>query len=71
MLVKALQLWRDEDGLSTVEYALLLAVLVVMGAAAYDKIGSLVSDGVTQETGRMSAERSELWRQAASAGQLR
>ena len=71
MFSKALQLWRDEDGVSTVECALLLAVLAVAAMAAYDKIGSLMSDGVTQATDDMSAARADLWRQAASAGQLR
>ena len=70
-MATALQLWRDEDGVSTVEYVLLLAILAVVGVAAYDKIGSVLGDGVAQATGEMSAEQASLWRQAASTGQLR
>ncbi len=71
MLATALQIWRDEDGVSTVECALLLALMTVLGVAAYDKIGSVLGDGVAQATGEMSAEQAGLWRQAAMTGQLR
>ena len=34
--------WMDEDGLTTVEYALLLALIVVVGAAAWTTLGGTV-----------------------------
>jgi len=40
-------LWRDEDGVTTVEYALLLAVLVVGGAAAWTTLRGAIISGVT------------------------
>lgn len=33
-------LWTDEDGLATVEYALMLMLLVVCSAAAWASLGS-------------------------------
>jgi Flp pilus assembly pilin Flp len=60
MFVKAPQLWRDEDGVNTLEYALLLALIAAAGVAAYDKIGSLMRDSVTQTTAEMSAEQAGL-----------
>jgi len=33
------QLWRDEEGMTTVEYALLVALVVVAGAAGWDRLG--------------------------------
>ena len=38
--------WRDQDGLTTVEYSLLLALLVIGGAVAFAGLGSSVSSGV-------------------------
>lgn len=37
------QLWKDETGVSTVEYALLTAVLVVAGAAMWAALRGSVS----------------------------
>ena len=39
-------LWRDEDGVTTVEYALLLAVLVVGAAAAWTTLRGAIIAGV-------------------------
>ena len=40
------QLWQDECGLTTVEYALLLALLVVAGLAAWTGFGGKVKTAV-------------------------
>ena len=39
-------LWSDEDGVTTVEYALLLAVLVVGAAAIWTALRSGIQSGV-------------------------
>lgn len=40
------QLWTDEAGLTTVEYALLLALVVVAGIAAWQGLGTTVRTAV-------------------------
>ncbi|MGC9319299.1 MAG: Flp family type IVb pilin [Armatimonadota bacterium] len=45
------ELWRDEDGTSKIEYALLLALIAVVGLAAWTKLGDVVAN-----TARASAE---------------
>ena len=48
MLTSLENLWPDESGIATVEYALLMAVIVVAGIAAWgqlsDTIGNMVLD---------------------------
>ena len=45
--VKAIKaLWTDEDGVTTVEYALLLAVLVVGAASIWTALKSGIQSGV-------------------------
>ena len=39
-------LWTDEDGVTTVEYALLLAVLVVGAAAIWTALRAGIASGV-------------------------
>lgn len=39
-------LWRDEEGLTTVEYALLLALVVVAGILAWQGLGGTVQNTV-------------------------
>ncbi len=41
------QLWKDELGICTVEYALLTAVLVVGGAAAWVGLRDCISTAIT------------------------
>lgn len=41
------QLWRDESGTSTVEYALLTAVLVGGGAAAWVALKDCIAAAIT------------------------
>lgn len=45
------ELWKDEEGLTTVEYALLLALVVVAGIAAWQGLGSTVQDTVADTSG--------------------
>jgi pilus assembly protein Flp/PilA len=40
------ELWKDEEGLTTVEYALLLALVVVAGIAAWQGLGNTVENTV-------------------------
>ncbi len=44
---KMRELWMDEEGLTTVEYALLLALVVVAGIAAWQGLGTTVQNTVT------------------------
>ena len=46
--------WKDEDGLTTVEYALLLALVVVAGIAAWQGLGTTVRGTVTDSAGTIS-----------------
>jgi len=40
--------WKDEEGLTTVEYALLLALIVVVAITAWTTLGTNVVNSVTQ-----------------------
>jgi len=42
--------WNDEDGLTTVEYALLLALVVVAGIAAWQGLGGTVENTVLESS---------------------
>ena len=41
------KLWKDEEGLTTVEYALLLALVAIAAISAWTMLGSKVSSTVT------------------------
>jgi Flp pilus assembly pilin Flp len=41
------QLWRDEEGLTTVEYALLLALIALTAIIAWTTLGMRTSNTVT------------------------
>jgi Flp pilus assembly pilin Flp len=43
---KMKDLWQDEEGLTTVEYALLLALVVVAGILAWQGLGDTVGNAV-------------------------
>jgi len=45
------ELWKDEAGLTTVEYALLLALVVVAGIAAWQGLGGTVQNTVSDSAG--------------------
>jgi pilus assembly protein Flp/PilA len=44
------RLWKDEEGLTTVEYALLLALVAIAAIAAWTTLGGRVSTTVTTAT---------------------
>jgi Flp pilus assembly pilin Flp len=43
MIESLKKLWKDEDGLTTVEYALLLVLIVVVAVTAWTTLGSNVT----------------------------
>jgi len=47
-------LWHDEDGLTTVEYALLLALVAIAAIAAWTTLGKKVSNAVTNASGAIT-----------------
>ena len=47
MLKVLKRLWADEEGLTTVEYALLLVLIVAAAVTAWTQLGSQVSTQVT------------------------
>lgn len=47
MMLECLKrMWRDEEGLTTVEYALLLVLVVVVAITAWQTLGTTVKDKV-------------------------
>lgn len=42
-----MKLWIDQEGLTSVEYALLLAVVVVVAVAAWRNFGTTLSSSIT------------------------
>lgn len=48
------ELWKDEEGLTTVEYALLLALVVVAGLAAWKELGGTVQNQVNSSASSIS-----------------
>jgi len=50
MLQSLRQLWRDEAGIATVEYAFLLVSVALAGAAAWQSFGDVLSSGAQSET---------------------
>ncbi len=48
------ELWKDEEGLTTVEYALLLALIVVAGIAAWTGLGGAVRSSATESGERIT-----------------
>ncbi len=50
MLSMLTSLWKDEEGLTTVEYALLLALVAIAAIAAWTGLGTHVSSTVTNTT---------------------
>ena len=47
-------LWKDEEGLTTVEYALLMALLVVAAIAVWTTFGGKVKESVSSSTNAFS-----------------
>lgn len=49
------QLWEDEAGLTTVEYALLLALVAIAAITAWTTLGTRVSTTVSSATSNLPA----------------
>jgi len=45
--------WKDEEGLTTVEYALLLALVAIAAIGAWTTLGTRVSGTVNTATGSL------------------
>ncbi len=50
----ARKLWQDESGVTTVEYALLLSVLVVGAAAIWTGLRTAISAAITEIANSLS-----------------
>jgi len=48
------RLWSDEDGLSTVEYAILLALIVASAVFAWQGLGATTEDFVSHASGNIA-----------------
>ena len=48
-------LWHDESGLTTVEYALLLALVAIAAIGAWTLLGKKVSNTVSNASGTLPA----------------
>jgi len=46
--------WDDEEGMTTVEYALLLVLIVVVAVTAWQTLGTTVKDKVTTATNSLA-----------------
>ncbi|MEN6304915.1 MAG: Flp family type IVb pilin [Armatimonadia bacterium] len=49
------KLWKDEEGLTTVEYALLLALVAIAAIAAWTTLGQRTSNTVSTATSSLPA----------------
>jgi Flp pilus assembly pilin Flp len=54
MLSPLTRLWGDEQGVTAVEYAMLLAVLVVAGVAAWDTLGDTIANMLQETTDQIA-----------------
>ncbi len=48
------ELWKDEEGLTTVEYALLLVLVVIVAITAWTTLGQNVQSKVEQVAGNIA-----------------
>lgn len=55
MIHRMLKNWRDEEGLATVEYALLLALIVVLAIAAWSTFGSILRNKVAASSNSLNS----------------
>jgi len=49
------ELWYDEEGVATVEYALLLSGLVVGGASVWQVLGDAIKNTITEVANTISS----------------
>jgi Flp pilus assembly pilin Flp len=50
-------LWKDEDALTTVEYALLIALMVVVAAASWARLGETLSNSADEPIAAMEPQQ--------------
>lgn len=55
MIHRMLKNWRDEEGLTTVEYALLVALVVILGIAAWSTYGSILRNKVAASSNALNS----------------
>lgn len=55
MIHRMLKNWRDEEGLTTVEYALLLALVVVLTIAAWSTYGGIIRNKVAASSNSLNS----------------
>ena len=55
MIHRMLKNWRDEEGLATVEYALLLALIVALAVAAWSTFGSIIRSEVAASSNSLNS----------------
>jgi len=48
-VTRAIELWRDESGVTTVEYALAAALLAVAAAVAMTQLQQSTTEAITQD----------------------
>jgi Flp pilus assembly pilin Flp len=53
---KKLSLRRDERGLSTVEYVILLVLMAVAGITIWNTLGTTIVTKITESNGRITTE---------------
>lgn len=51
--------WRDEDGLTTVEYALLIALIVVVMASTWRNFGESLANSADEPIAVLNGARSD------------
>ena len=59
-------LWQDEDGLTTVEYAILLALISIVAIAAWTNLGNTVSGVASGTSGAMAPDQQQTLQLAQS-----
>ena len=48
-------LWRDEEGLTTVEYALLIVLMVLVAAVGWDNLGQTLANSADEPIAVLNA----------------
>ena len=48
-------LWRDEDAMTTTEYAIVLALIAIGALAAWEALGRLTGQSVESNAGRLAS----------------
>jgi Flp pilus assembly pilin Flp len=53
MTSRVRKLWNDEDGLATVEYALVLSLVAIVAIAAWGTLGAKINNAVVSAAGSL------------------